>query len=870
MIKVFNKFDTEFNTNGLQILDDSIIDSEVYEVMNGIYSLTFKYPIFRTKYLEEENIITAPTPKNGEQPFRISKVNKELGYYNITAYHIFYDLSDNLIEDINIVNNGGRNAIGKIAEGGQYKHPFNMYSDIDTVNNCRIVRYNIVQALLDSSKDNTFISRWGGEIERNSYSVTMRKKLGTDRGIQIRYKKNLVGYEADIDYTQIATRIMPKGFDGLLLPEKYVDSDNIVYYPHPKIRIIEYGDIKAINEDSEGNDEGAVPLEEAYKLLREAAQREYSENHVDIPFANYKVDFVELSSTEEYKNIQVLEKVYLGDTVTVIHEEENLNINARVISYKYDPLTKKYTELELGNYQKSFTDITNKIKDLDNKIDDTGQSMLDAAKEHATDLINTGFGGHVRIHPDRILIMDTEEELTAQNVWQWNKNGLGFSSTGINGPYGLAMTKDGSIVADFITTGVLNANVITAGALKGKNFNLDLDSGLMEFGIGAITSETLTEDLKEELKGEDGRPGIDGQDGQDGTNATLPYWWQEWNGTTTTISGNYTITPRLYVGSTTKGIFFGNDCVKDSSGNWLSGLVGYWNPDVTFHLKPDGSLTLGNKPDRQFKVDSSGNVTMPKLQVGEVTTDVLLPGTSQRIVMEPGYSPGDNNCMSIDTNTGAIRLKKDDVNYVRVDRGVIDFYLSRYSYSIRPYDAQTVNFNNMFVQNSGGIAIKAGSGSSSSYLRLFDNGGISSYVNGTGYNHVSISDINQKENVEYIDNSEKLINANEENFVNLGINKEDVYNFIRKDLKLCQYNFNDEYYQGEIAKNKLKFGFIAQDIMDTKVGKLIFNSGNFAYEVNNYISVIAGALQVEIQKREDLEVRVAKLEELLLNKEVLK
>lgn len=557
MIKVFNKFEAEFTNNGLQILDDSIIDAEVYEVLNGIYSLSFKYPIFRTVHLEEENIITAPTPKNGEQPFRIAKINKELGYYNVTAYHIFYDLSDNLIEDINIVTHSGINAIEKISNGTQYKHNFKMFSDINKTANCRIVRYNVVQALLDSSQDNTFISRWGGEIERDGYNITMHKRLGTDSGIQIRHKKNLIGYEADIDYTQVATRIMPKGYDGLLLPEKYIDSENIDYYPHPKIRIIEYGDIKAIKEDEENpsNDEEAVPLEEAYRLLREVAKREFIENHIDIPHANYKVDFVELSSTEEYKNIQVLEKVYLGDTVTVIHEDENLDITARVISYKYNPLNRKYTEIELGNYQKSFTDIVGKLNDLNGKVDDVEGSILDLAKNNATELINNGFGGFVRIHPDRILIMDTENEMTAQNVWQWNKNGLGFSSTGINGPYGLAMTNDGSIVADFITSGVLNANIIRAGTIDGKNFNLDLDSGLMQFGTGAIDSETLTDGLKEELKGEtgdigpQGPAGKDGVDGKDGSLAELPSALKAWNDGATQISGEYVYTPELFSGS---------------------------------------------------------------------------------------------------------------------------------------------------------------------------------------------------------------------------------------------------------------------------------------------------------------------------------
>ena len=91
--------------------------------------------------------------------------------------------------------------------------------------------------------------------------------------------------------------------------------------------------------------------------------------------------------------------------------------------------------------------------------------FLDKAKQVATDLINSGFGGYVRVYPDRILIMDTDDEKTARRVWQWNLNGFGYSKTGINGPYGLAMTMDGSIVADFINVGILNASLIKTGTL---------------------------------------------------------------------------------------------------------------------------------------------------------------------------------------------------------------------------------------------------------------------------------------------------------------------------------------------------------------------------------------------------------------------
>ena len=90
---------------------------------------------------------------------------------------------------------------------------------------------------------------------------------------------------------------------------------------------------------------------------------------------------------------------------------------------------------------------------------------MQQAIENATKLISGGLGGYVIIHsstggnhPDEILIMDTDDINTASKVWRWNKGGLGYSSTGYNGPYALAMTQDGQIVADFITTGTMSAS----------------------------------------------------------------------------------------------------------------------------------------------------------------------------------------------------------------------------------------------------------------------------------------------------------------------------------------------------------------------------------------------------------------------------
>ncbi|WHQ77613.1 phage tail spike protein (plasmid) [Latilactobacillus curvatus] len=381
MIRLFKKDETNFDSNGLGVLDPAIKENVVEEKMNGIYNFDFAY-LSKGKHasqLEGDMIIKVPTP-DGDQLFRVYKVTKNIGFLEVNCYHIFYDLAGNFIEDINIVSQSGQAAITHFGTGLQYATRFKFVSNIVGTNSARMVRLNAVQALLDSSQDNSFLSRWGGEIKRDNFTVYMNDVRGNDKGFKIRHGKNLTGYEANIDYSTVVTRIMPYGYNGLMLPEKYVDSPLRDKYAFTRIKKIEYTNIKAIDPDATSNDESAVPLEEAYKLLRQAAELEYSVNKVDIPTSNFKVTFKNLSDTKEYADFKALEKVEPWDYVTVI--ADNLDIKSRMISYKYDAITKSYKEVELGNYVPSFTDIGSKVDhatNLANQANDTANTAAESA-----------------------------------------------------------------------------------------------------------------------------------------------------------------------------------------------------------------------------------------------------------------------------------------------------------------------------------------------------------------------------------------------------------------------------------------------------------------------------------------------------------
>ncbi|NEZ46494.1 endopeptidase [Clostridium niameyense] len=374
MITVYDSREINFENNGLCVLDNCI-RCEVEEELNGFYGLELEYPIFDTKvkYLIEENIIKAPTPI-GKQLFRIYREVRNMSSIICYARHIFYDLLDNFIESYRTGNVTGNRVLQGILGNTQYPNNFKGYSDILTIADAYYVRKNPIVAIMGKEK-NSFLSRWGGEILRDNFNISILNSIGKDNGVTIAYAKNLLGIEEDLDMSGVFTRIMPTGLtendQSILLPEKYIDSPNIDKYPFPKITHIHFGDIKV---DLEKN----VTLNNVQNLLREKVQELYSVNKIDIPKVNYKVDFVELSKTEEYKNYRILEKINLGDMVTVKHKKLNIDIKAKVIKYVWDCLLGKYLNIELGNFKEN---LSKDLNNISSSIEDVKEDMNENNKK---------------------------------------------------------------------------------------------------------------------------------------------------------------------------------------------------------------------------------------------------------------------------------------------------------------------------------------------------------------------------------------------------------------------------------------------------------------------------------------------------------
>ncbi|EPD03820.1 PblB, putative, partial [Lacticaseibacillus paracasei subsp. paracasei CNCM I-4648] len=390
-IELYPRDQTDFSHHGYAL--DDISNDIVTWQLNAKFTLTFDYPMFSEHAgdLVAENIVRVPVPE-GKAAFRIAQVIKSMGHLSITAYHVFWDLNDDFIADTNIVDKDGQGALDQIMRAANYPTGFKVLSTIGNVTNARLVRMSIIKALLGTD-DNTFLNRWGGEFDWQDFSFSVNPRLGEDRGVHFEYAHNLTGYEATKDSSGIITRLLPEGYNGLLLPELYVDSPKLGHYRKPKIGTKTYQDIKAIDEtQATGDQEGAVPVQEAYELLRAAAAKEFSENHIDEAQWTYKLNVALLENTEEYKDLSITTTVLPGDTVTITHKLDGIDVKARLTGYTWQPSNHSYLTQTYDSTSRpdvAYSNLSSQVNEIKSQIELVDKVVIAKA---ANGMNSTGWG----------------------------------------------------------------------------------------------------------------------------------------------------------------------------------------------------------------------------------------------------------------------------------------------------------------------------------------------------------------------------------------------------------------------------------------------------------------------------------------------
>ncbi len=454
MIKCFGQADTLFSSNGDIVIQP--LKALVHKVDNGDFYLELECSLDYIDYVVANNIIVAPTPQ-GEQAFRIFNVQTTRRKITAKCLHLFYDSNNYLIADSNVVNKNCNDALDHLNSATDNTSPFITLSDIQTINSFRCVRKSLNEAI------QTVLERWGGHLVRDNWNISIMDRIGQDNGVTIQYKKNLKEITVDYDWSEVVTKLMPVGKDGILLGDLYVSSD--VQYQIPFTKTVSFE--QDISEDDFRDDDGNVN-EQAYQEALHDDLRAQAQKYVDIhciPSVNYTLK----------ANMEKITDV--GDTVEVIDERLGINIMTSVLSFIYDCILGKYTEIEFGNAQPQLSGLMNTVTaDINNAIAENNQIItvaLSSELQEAQDKIWGALGNSYCIYEgDQILVVDSLPKETARNVLRINSAGIGFSQNGINGSFTSAWTIDGTLNMQEINVINLVADLIKGGTLKlGSNLN---------------------------------------------------------------------------------------------------------------------------------------------------------------------------------------------------------------------------------------------------------------------------------------------------------------------------------------------------------------------------------------------------------------
>ena len=462
MIRIFNASDNVFTTNG-NIVVSNAKKANVHKTDNGDFYLDFECGLEYADYISANNIIVANTPQ-GDQAFRISSFDTTGKKITVKAWHVYYDSKNYIIADSYVVNQNCNNALDHLNGATDVPSPFTTLSNVQTINSFRCVRKSLQEAI------NTVLERWGGHLVRDNWDISIMNTIGHDNGVTIQYKKNLKEITAKYDWSNVCTKLLPVGRDGLLLPQTYVYSDTQYDIPYTKVLSFE----QDINEE-DYPDQDTYQEALLYDLYQQATQ--YVEQNC-IPAVTYTVK----------ANIDKITDV--GDYVEVYDQRLGLQLGAAVTSYNYDCILGRYTEIEIGTIGQTLSNLISNVSNtVNNAITNNNAQLtvqLNAAIEAAEEQIWSALGSSYCIYSgDQIMIVDTLPAENAVNCIRINSAGIAFSQTGINGTFTSAWLIDGTLNMAAINVINFTADLIKGGTLK-------LGSNLNAFGSLEIYDDTNT------------------------------------------------------------------------------------------------------------------------------------------------------------------------------------------------------------------------------------------------------------------------------------------------------------------------------------------------------------------------------------------
>ena len=503
MIKLFESKETNFK-HCKWVLNECL-SAYITEKTEGALQLDLEYPLFDSKdlskYLIRGNIISCPIyDSRPNQLFKIRKATKSTDNKTITVYAEAIaraDADNNYIPGLEIpAGKTSKEAMQIVLDKRADKRRFYTIGNLDTSTNTsvnlgldddtgNVINYvdiadkSLLKAILEESADKTnssIYAAYKGEVIWNNFEINMVDERGCDNSFIVKSGKNLESLEEEIDDTgeDFATALIMKSSDGLFLPkQEIIYSPNADKYDRYFYKTITCDDVSLedlITENSTDADvENAKNI--VYQQLRERAQKQFA-NGIDKPPTNYTINFIQLADTEEYKEFAKLEKCELGNNVTTIYPKIGVRAEGRVVNIKYNVLTDKIEEVEIGDRLKKNSDITGMVNNTSNKVEEVKKDATETkfSLKKNTKEINANIDildGKIQLKISSDDMWSLIEQYPGKILMAVNANG---KETDVTIEAGTGLTVKNGKIQIYNDDGILAMRARERGGMQVRNF----------------------------------------------------------------------------------------------------------------------------------------------------------------------------------------------------------------------------------------------------------------------------------------------------------------------------------------------------------------------------------------------------------------
>ncbi|NST43307.1 phage tail protein [Enterococcus faecalis] len=475
-IYAYTAIPENLNDNGMALPDWQDLP-EINRVLNGAYRFYGNYARdgqYRS-YLKKGNFLKAQVEDGSYQYFEIYNIKKNLQSVSVTARHIGFMANKNFIINSFTANGNGTQIMNNLKSALTFKQRFSYLSNVGTTHQFTAKQVGPIDAIIGSNNGNQNLTGvTGGELEMDNFNLKLVKQIGADNGFRIDFGINLEAIDEDYDDESIINSLFLIGG----VPDNDYDQDK---------EPITYGflEIAGVNDSNRRIGKRENSECKTVDELKKWGQSLFDKDRIHEPKVTHTISMVALEHTLEYEDMyEELSSLRFGDVVHVRAKEVDIEVTERMVEYTWFPTLGKFKNIVLGNDLSLYTStVNNQTQELKQKIDNRTETLVQNVL-NATAWITGNSGGHVVFRPEKapseILIMDKNKVATAKRVWRWNLNGLGYSSNGVNGPFELAMTSKGEIVADFIKVGIINANVLQTSFNNATGDVLKLVAGALQ------------------------------------------------------------------------------------------------------------------------------------------------------------------------------------------------------------------------------------------------------------------------------------------------------------------------------------------------------------------------------------------------------